>query len=384
MLEEGHWQSALARIDTHEGGTDRLLELLQRGHVLHYAGRFDESNIGLPTGRGSGREPVHQERLAAGGVAHHQRPHHRLPRQTLRARHGALLPGVQLPFPRRPRGRPGRGAQGDLRRSPTPSRPRPARFGAPATGRPPAGSRTTASCTGSRACSSSPTGRPTTPLSPTATPPAPTLPARRSPACLRRRPSAATSSESALAYGFRTEVEELRREAPKLFRRAPTPAPGAGGEVVFVLESGWIAPRDQLMLNLPILSIDSGYSSNEAWAWELVDRSSPGWRPPARVEIDYWLTVAVPTMGQPIAGPVTGVRLSGTSGLHHLGAGRRSLPPRRRHLRRRAFSDLFQDLSPGPRQVRGEPGSGGPRRDRRAPSSTSSACSPSAPTPAVG
>ena len=45
MLEEQNWQKALDRIDAHEGGRDRLLELLQRGQVLHYAGRFDESNI---------------------------------------------------------------------------------------------------------------------------------------------------------------------------------------------------------------------------------------------------------------------------------------------------------------------------------------------------
>jgi hypothetical protein len=43
-LAAGDWQTALARVDARPGGRDRLLELLQRGHVLHYAGRFEESN----------------------------------------------------------------------------------------------------------------------------------------------------------------------------------------------------------------------------------------------------------------------------------------------------------------------------------------------------
>jgi hypothetical protein len=66
------------------------------------------------------------------------------------------------------------------------------------------------------------------------------------------------------------------------------------------------------MLNIPILATDRGYASNEDWAWDLVDRASPGWN--SSVRVDYWLTVAVPTMGQPIAGPVSAVRLSADAG----------------------------------------------------------------------
>ncbi|MEX1312482.1 MAG: hypothetical protein AB1Z65_18830, partial [Candidatus Sulfomarinibacteraceae bacterium] len=115
-----------------------------------------------------------------------------------------------------------------------------------------------------------------------------------------------------LAAGFRTEVDELRAESPELFPATRDAALGPGGEVVFVLESGWVAPRDQVMLNIPILASDRRYASNEDWAWELVDRSSPGWH--SSVRIDYWLTVAVPTMGQPISGPVSFVRLTAGAG----------------------------------------------------------------------
>jgi hypothetical protein len=64
------------------------------------------------------------------------------------------------------------------------------------------------------------------------------------------------------------------------------------------------------MLNVPILDIDRRYSSNEDWAWGLVNRASPSWSRSYDVDIEYWLTVAVPTMGSPVPGPVTGVRLS--------------------------------------------------------------------------
>ena len=151
-------------------------------------------------------------------------------------------------------------------------------------------------------------------MSPTATPPTPiswveTFTGVPPPTALGR-----DLERVGLAHGFSAEVEQLEGDAPELFTAAAAgPAPGPGGEIVFVLESGWVAPRDQLMLNIPILSIDRGYASNDEWAWELVDRTSPGWRSPARVEIDYWLTVAVPTMGQPVGGPVTAVRLSATT-----------------------------------------------------------------------
>ena len=42
QLAASDWQAALARVDKRPGGRDHLLELLQRGHVLHYAGRFED------------------------------------------------------------------------------------------------------------------------------------------------------------------------------------------------------------------------------------------------------------------------------------------------------------------------------------------------------
>jgi hypothetical protein len=83
---------------------------------------------------------------------------------------------------------------------------------------------------------------------------------------------------------------------------------------VVVLESGWVAARDQVMLNVPILDVDRRYSSNDDWAWELVNRATPGWSSSYDVDIEYWLTVAIPLMGPPVTGNATAVRI-GANGL---------------------------------------------------------------------
>jgi hypothetical protein len=117
------------------------------------------------------------------------------------------------------------------------------------------------------------------------------------------------------AHGFRGEVEELRAASPALFPPVDgASGTGLGGEVVVVLESGWVAARDQVMLNVPILDVDRRYSSNDDWAWELVNRATPGWSSSYDVDIEYWLTVAIPLMGPPVTGNATAVRI-GANGL---------------------------------------------------------------------
>lgn len=113
-----------------------------------------------------------------------------------------------------------------------------------------------------------------------------------------------------LAVGFRDEVETLRTEAPEMFDRAPPLPQPDGGEVVVVLESGWVANRDQTMLNVPILDVDRRYSSSDDWAEALLLRSSPGWTVSSGVRVDYWLTVAVPEMATAETGRVVGLRIS--------------------------------------------------------------------------
>ncbi len=111
------------------------------------------------------------------------------------------------------------------------------------------------------------------------------------------------------AIGFGDEVAALRERAPALFEGDGL-RPEGHGEVVLVLETGWIAHRDQVMLNVPILDVDRRYRSRDDWAESLVVRAGPGWVRPASVSIEYWLTVAIPQMAPSDSGLVRGVRLS--------------------------------------------------------------------------
>jgi hypothetical protein len=310
MLEANSWQDALNRIDARDGGTDRLLDLLQRGHVLHYAGRFDESNATFQQA----------EDLAASLYT----------RSISQAAASLIVNDLTIDY----RGKPFELAMVPFYRA----------FNYIALGDPDAaqvearkatlaladaveatvlelkrpedraaaqrlqdsgflhwfsgmlfesqGSANDAFVAYRNAARAYLAGAELTGVAP--------------PAELGR-----DLERVGLRYGFRTEVEELHAGSPELFAASAAAAtPGPGGEVVFVLESGWIAPRDQVMLNVPILDIDRRYSSNDAWAWELVDRTAPGWSSSYDVDIEYWLTVAIPVMGAPVTGPVTAVRLA--------------------------------------------------------------------------
>ncbi len=113
-----------------------------------------------------------------------------------------------------------------------------------------------------------------------------------------------------LAIGFRDEVVTLRSEAPELFEGV-APRPSGSGEVVLVLEGGWVARKQETMLNLPILDVDRRrYGSQEAWAEAMVGRASSGWSAGPGVSVDYWLTVAMPTMGPSSTGTVVSARIA--------------------------------------------------------------------------
>lgn len=306
MLEEQDWQDALDRIDRNEGGRDRLLELLQKGHVLHYAGRFDESNAAFQDAEDLAdslyTRSISQQ--AASLIVNDLTVDYR----------GKPFELAMVPFYRAFNylsiGDPeaaqveARKATLDLadaveatvRELDRPADREAARklqdngflhwfaamlFEAD-------GAFNDAFVAYRNAANAYLAGGSITGIAP--------------PTDLGR-----DLERVGRAYGFADEVDALRTSHPELFPAAAGTAPG--GEVVFVLESGWIAPRDQVMLNVPILKVDRRYSSDEDWAWDLVDRTRPGWNR-SSVEIDYWLTVAVPTMGRPVVGPVTSVRLS--------------------------------------------------------------------------
>ncbi len=96
--------------------------------------------------------------------------------------------------------------------------------------------------------------------------------------------------------------------------------PGTG-EVVLFLEDGFVSPKKQVRSDFPILTRDS-YADRDRWAWEVSGRRHwRGHRRDAKVEIAYWLSVAVPEL-EDSPGPLGAVRAS-AGGLNDHAAGAR-------------------------------------------------------------
>lgn len=310
LLEANDWQDALDRIDAHAGGTDQLLDLLERGHVLHYAGRFDESNATFQQAEDLATSLYTRSisQAAASLIINDLTIDYRGKPFEL-----AMVPfyrafnyiSLDDPDAAQVEARKATLALADAVEATLLDLERPEDREAAQRLQDNGflhwfsgmlfeseGAMNDAFVAYRNAATAYLAGGRLTGVAP--------------PTALGR-----DLERVGFAYGFRTEVEELRTASPELF--SPPATPGgtpSGGEVVFVLESGWIAPRDQMMLNIPILDIDRGHSSNDDWAWELVNRATPGWVAPYGVDIEYWLTIAVPVMGAAITGPVTSARLS--------------------------------------------------------------------------
>ncbi len=116
---------------------------------------------------------------------------------------------------------------------------------------------------------------------------------------------------TARRLGFASDLAALAEELPSVFSSERPPEPPDTGHVVLVVESGWVAHKDQVILNLPILSSDR-YHDLAVWAGELAVRAGPAWVVPTSARVDYWLTVAVPTMAQPSSRRAATARITAT------------------------------------------------------------------------
>ncbi|MEZ4386778.1 MAG: hypothetical protein R3D98_04250 [Candidatus Krumholzibacteriia bacterium] len=101
----------------------------------------------------------------------------------------------------------------------------------------------------------------------------------------------------AARLGFGAELEPLRQSCPEVFRAAeatpPTALTPGRGELVLLVENGWIAAKGESKLSLPIFASDR-YDDNERWAWVITDRARHHVVVSDR-EVAYWLSVAMPT-----------------------------------------------------------------------------------------
>jgi len=307
MLAAGEYQQALARIDRHPGGNDHLLELLQSGLVLHYAGRYDESNVVFQkaedlaaslytrsVSQAAASLIINDTTIAYRGQPFELAmvPYYRAfnylslgdpEAAQVEARKATLalaaavertMAEIELPQDREVAGTlenngflhwfsgmlfESEGAMGD------------------------------AFVAYRNAARAYQAGRKLTGVAP--------------PTALGR-----DLQRVGRAYGAEAEIDELRATIPEMFSGGATSTVnGPSGEVVFVIEQGWVAPRDQNVLNIPILTTDRHFSSNDDLARNMINRASPGWH--TSVKVEYWLTVAVPVMAPPVTGDVVAARI---------------------------------------------------------------------------
>jgi len=111
--------------------------------------------------------------------------------------------------------------------------------------------------------------------------------------------------------GFRSELDELEARLPGLLPASLEPLEGTGEVVIFV-ELGYAPHRESRELDLPIFEEDDFHDDYDAWSLALHGRYYHGWR--SSRDIAYWLRLAIPELvDEPPA--VAGARVSsGTVG----------------------------------------------------------------------
>lgn len=111
--------------------------------------------------------------------------------------------------------------------------------------------------------------------------------------------------------GFSDELIQLREACPAVFAAAAalscgqaaaaaepgsplTSGPGQG-DVVLLLEAGFVPIKREVKLHFPILASDA-YQDHAAWAWDLAARAGGAYGQIDAAKIRYWLSVAVPSL----------------------------------------------------------------------------------------
>jgi len=111
--------------------------------------------------------------------------------------------------------------------------------------------------------------------------------------------------------GFDTEVAHLKKVCPDVFAASddgPVGWPADQGEVVLLLELGYVPAKNEVKINVPIFESDA-YNDNAYWAWELTARAGNTYSVWEGYKIKYWLTVALPEM-EAASSPVRRVRVN--------------------------------------------------------------------------
>jgi uncharacterized protein len=133
--------------------------------------------------------------------------------------------------------------------------------------------------------------------------------------------------------GFWTELEQLKKDCPQVFAAADLDSPGGSpknlkeydaavqnkgwlpgyGEVVLYLEAGFVAHKTQIRFDFPIFESET-YSDSDYWSWEIYAGMGNMQALVKGRKVEYWVSVAAPELQDPV-GNIGGARISaGVSG----------------------------------------------------------------------
>ncbi len=130
--------------------------------------------------------------------------------------------------------------------------------------------------------------------------------------------------------GFRSELTELRKSTPDVFAELDgdgLPVSGAdyeelakwqqgNGEVVVLLEAGFVPQKTQVRFDIPIFE-DEAYDDPDYWSWQIWAGRGDMQALVAGRKVEYWATVAAPELQDGQHGPVAGARISAGVGGGH-------------------------------------------------------------------
>lgn len=132
--------------------------------------------------------------------------------------------------------------------------------------------------------------------------------------------------------GFQTELEQLKNTCPDVFahvgedrqRRPATPDeydamiqaaqwPAGNGEVVLLLEAGFVPQKFQERFDFPIFEGET-YADSDYWAWEIYAGMGNTQALVRGRRIEYWVSVAAPALADAQPGPIAGANVNAGAG----------------------------------------------------------------------
>jgi hypothetical protein len=124
--------------------------------------------------------------------------------------------------------------------------------------------------------------------------------------------------------GFQSELDQLHKSCPDVFAlgqdekglpltredyEQSTAWRRGNGEIVLLLETGFVAQKSQVRFDVPIFEGEA-YNDPDYWAWEIYAGMGNMQALVKGRKVEYWASVAAPQLDDQYRGPVAGARIS--------------------------------------------------------------------------